>query len=188
MRDPGPHTIDMAPLGCLAVPLSTAVAATAKPTRIFGLDFTKGTLVLIMVLYHWISYFLPVDDFTFRYLRFLTPSFIFITGFLVARVYLPKHDRGDATVPRRVAWRGVKLILLAMSLNVPLQVLGVLRTRVSSQTATEFVVSFFTGRYPLAFSILVPIGYVLLSSAAVILVRKVYAPAFHILTAALLVL
>jgi uncharacterized membrane protein len=28
-----------------------------KPYRIPALDFTKGALVLIMVLYHWINHF-----------------------------------------------------------------------------------------------------------------------------------
>ena len=44
-----------------------------------ALDFTKGALVLIMVLYHWLNYFYGPRGDVYRYLRFLTPSFIFIT-------------------------------------------------------------------------------------------------------------
>src|SRR5690349_11729639 len=63
-----------------------------------ALDFTKGVLVLLMVLYHWINYFVTREGDLYRYLRFITPSFIFITGFLIAPagiqaaggVYIPK--------------------------------------------------------------------------------------------------
>lgn len=48
--------------------------------RIPALDFTKGALVLTMVLYHWLNYFVGVTGYYYRYLHFLTPSFIFITG------------------------------------------------------------------------------------------------------------
>ena len=57
-------------------------AGSTKSQRIPALDFTKGTLVLIMVLYHWVNYFIGNQWGYYRYLRFLTPSFIFITGFM----------------------------------------------------------------------------------------------------------
>ena len=40
---------------------------TGKNARLAALDFTKGMLVLIMVLYHWINYFFAGQD--NRYLR-----------------------------------------------------------------------------------------------------------------------
>ena len=63
-------------------------ASSGRRGRISALDFTKGALVLVMVLYHWLNYFVgPQGDF-YRYLSFLPPSFICITGFLISHVYL----------------------------------------------------------------------------------------------------
>src|ERR1700726_2047192 len=71
---------------------SPAVPNVKKQARISALDFTKGALVLIMVLYHWLNYFVASDGFFYRYLRFLTPSFIFIAGFLISNVYLSRYQ------------------------------------------------------------------------------------------------
>src|ERR1039458_3410046 len=69
---------------------SSAVLPVAS-TRIAALDWTKGALILFMVAYHAINYsaFRPL---AFRYLAFLPPSFILITGFLVGQVYAAKYD------------------------------------------------------------------------------------------------
>src|SRR6267154_2261480 len=85
------------------------MAETANKTnRNPALDFTKGALVLIMVLYHWINYFYgPHDN---RYLRFLTPSFICITGFLISNIYLSKYDISDPRLPKRLFQRGAKIL------------------------------------------------------------------------------
>src|SRR6266404_6713536 len=88
----------------------------AKPARIPALDFTKGALVLIMVLYHWINYFLGPHD--IRYLRFLTPSFIFISGFIVSNVYIFKYGISDAQLPKRLIQRGLKILGVFLLLNL----------------------------------------------------------------------
>ena len=56
-----------------------------------ALDFTKGVLVLLMILYHWINYFVGISGPVYTYLRFIPPSFIFIAGFLIANVYPTKY-------------------------------------------------------------------------------------------------
>src|SRR5579872_443944 len=83
--------------------------APVKDTnRVPALDFTKGALVLIMVLYHWLNYFVGPQGDIYKYLRFLTPSFIFITGFLISNVYLSKYGIADPRIPRRLVQRGLK--------------------------------------------------------------------------------
>src|SRR5580658_8456542 len=82
---------------------------TSKAPRIPALDFTKGALVLIMVLYHWLNYFVGPQGDIYKYLRFLTPSFIFITGFLISNVYLSKYGIADPRLPRRLVQRGLKI-------------------------------------------------------------------------------
>src|SRR5258708_615613 len=89
-----------------------------KPQRIAALDFTKGALVLIMVVYHWLNYFYRPQGDVYKYLRFLTPSFIFITGFLVSNVYLSKYGVTDPRLPRRLIQRGLKILGVFVVLNV----------------------------------------------------------------------
>src|SRR3984957_12974562 len=91
---------------------SQGTASPAKTQRITALDFTKGALVLIMVLYHWINYFIGPDWGYYRYLRFLTPSFIFVTGFMVSHIYLSKYKAADPRLPKRLITRGLKLLAI----------------------------------------------------------------------------
>ena len=87
-----------------------AVESTGRSRRIPALDFTKGALVLIMVLYHWLNYFVTADGSVYKYLRFLTPSFIFITGLLISHVYRTKYQAMSQRISRRLAVRGLKLL------------------------------------------------------------------------------
>src|SRR5271170_5221971 len=95
-----------------------ATTSVPKPQRISALDFTKGTLVLIMVLYHWINYFVGPQWEYYQYLRFLTPSFIFITGFMISNVYLSKYDAAGPRLSKRLFTRGLKLMAIFLALNV----------------------------------------------------------------------
>src|SRR5882724_4767314 len=94
------------------------IASSSKSQRISALDFTKGALVLIMVLYHWINYFIGNQWEYYRYLRFLTSSFIFVTGFMISNVYLSKYDATDARLPKRLFTRGLKLLAIFLVLNL----------------------------------------------------------------------
>src|SRR5258708_7126061 len=91
---------------------ATLQGAMAKGTRNDALDITKGILVVIMVLYHWINYFVTLNWDVYRYLRFITPSFILITGFVLSNVYLRKYLATDLRLHRRLLGRGLKLLLL----------------------------------------------------------------------------
>jgi len=155
--------------------VAAPLAAVKPPSRMLGLDVTKGALVLLMVVYHWTNYFVEVNDFTFRYVRFLTPSFIFITGFLIGQVYLPRTGVQASQVPARLALRGCKLLTIVLTLNLALR----------PASLADFGVAFFTGAGPVAFSILVPISYLLLGSAALFLLRRVCSPGFHLASASL---
>lgn len=162
----------------------------SNPNRNLGLDFTKGALVLIMVLYHWINYFLVGMD--NRYLRFLTPSFIFITGFLISNVYLSKYGASDPKLPRRLVQRGIKILAVFAALNLLRYALtssGNVRGQLTSSLPTVdtlfdmFVVGSGLGGGEaklLAFSILIPIGYLLLLAAFVLLFARFYAYSFHV--------
>src|SRR5215472_5576139 len=92
-----------------------ATVSVSKAQRIPSLDFTKGTLVLLMVLYHWLNYFTNLPWKYYDYLRFLTPSFIFITGFIISHVYLSKYAASDTRLSKRLFTRGLKLIAVFLA-------------------------------------------------------------------------
>jgi len=166
------------------------VATGGKLQRISALDFTKGALVLIMVLYHWIDYFIGSGLDLFRYLRFLTPSFICISGFLISAVYLAKYDTGDPRIPKRLAERGLKILGLFILLNVFITL--AFRTSYSGKivfgdfSVSDLTAVFVTGNNLVAgvgkaaaFYVLVPISYLLLLSAGLVIVYKFYRFAFE---------
>ena len=135
------------------------------------LDFVKGVLVLVMVLYHWLNYFVTLDWDVYRYLRFLTPSFILITGFLVSHVYLKRYARDSSRINRRLVQRGLKLLLLFIVLNLVVDLaMGGRRTdTVPTSWADRASAVFLAGDGTAVFNILVPIGYFLLLAPAVFL-------------------
>ena len=144
-------------------------APASQGTRIAALDFTKGSLVLLMVLYHWLNYFVDVPWDVYRYLRFLTPSFIFITGFIITSVYLARYAPDDPRVRRRLISRGLKLLVLFTALNG----LAALLARPSpAGAANPFGAALYsiyvTGNGRAAFDVLVPIAYLLIVSPFVL--------------------
>ena len=164
-----------------------------KASRIHAIDFTKGTLVLLMVLYHWINYFVGGDWPYYRYLRFLTPSFIVVSGFLISNVHLWKYKTADKRLSMRLLTRGVKLLILFLLLNLGRMALlpmlshtGIAHTQLSLRAMIDvFVSGDVTGNLAsadskaVAFYILVPIGYLLLLSAGLVLLRNFYRYVFQ---------
>ena len=176
--------------------MQTTASSPKTTQRISALDFTKGALVLIMVLYHWINYFIGPDWEYYRYLRFLTPSFIFITGFMVSHVYLAKYDPADRRLSQRLFTRGLKLLAIFLVLNVArVFIVPVLATGVIAGNLLDpknmFIV-FVSGNLPIAggkltsFTILVPISYALMFSGALMLPYRFYRYTFHVVCMLLL--
>ena len=142
-----------------------------------ALDITKGVLVLLMILYHWINYFIGVHGEIYKYLRFITPSFIFISGFLISNVYAEKYGVPDAQVNWRLIQRGVKLLILFTILNIAaLCVLsrGYLEVTENLKAFAANAPSIYlTGtRQETVFAVLVPISYVLILSPAVLFLNR----------------
>ena len=163
-------------------------AATAQ--RIPAFDFTKGALVLFMVLYHWLNYFVGAEGAYYNYLHFLTPSFIFITGFLISHVHFAKYGAGSARLSGRLVIRGLKLLGLFVLLNFLIAVFlpgssvrnAFYHVPLNSDLFTIFVDggSFVDGIGKAAvFGILVPISYLLICSAGLLLLGRTYRYAFH---------
>jgi peptidoglycan/LPS O-acetylase OafA/YrhL len=162
----------------------------AKPGRIPVLDFTKGVLVLVMVLYHWLNYFVGSGGSFYIYLRFLPPSFICISGFLISHVYLSKYRITDARLRRRLAIRGLKILGIFVLLNavagelIPDQRAKSIFSNFSLSNLTSiYVTGNFAGQRSAAFTILVPISYLLILAAGLLILSRFCKYIFHIATA-----
>jgi len=144
----------------------TQGALNPKAVRDHALDAVKGALVLLMVLYHWLNYFVGLGWPGYPFLRFLTPSFLFLTGFIVGRVYLVKYAGSPWQLARRSWQRGLKLLALFAALNLADTVVA-LRSIASIDIGRAWPLArleavLFHGAGGAAFSILVPIAYFLL--------------------------
>ena len=158
--------------------LAPAIHA-AQAERNQALDFTKGALVLVMVFYHWLNYFVGLQLEIYRYLRFLTPSFILITGFIVSSVYLRKRNN-DAALYRRLWVRGAKLLLLFTALNVAVSAATTQNYNGAPLGLTAFTSNLYgvyvRGDGRAAFDILVPIAYFLLFLPAILAMTRRWSP------------
>jgi peptidoglycan/LPS O-acetylase OafA/YrhL len=165
--------------------------ADSKAQRNPALDFTKGALVLFMVLYHWLEYFVSATGDFYRYIRFVTPSFIFITGFLISNIYLSKYEMSDPRLPKRLLQRGLKILAIFVLLNVVISLLfsqsyaG--RILFTSFSVSNLVAIYVTGNTLIegsgkaaAFYVLVPISYLLLLSAGLLILGRFFKNIFHL--------
>jgi peptidoglycan/LPS O-acetylase OafA/YrhL len=167
-------------------PESRLTSAKPKPadlSRDTAIDFTKGALVLFMVLYHWLNYFLAPQGRYYDYLRFLTPSFIFITGFMISQIQLRRYENSGRSLSKRLFVRGLKLLLIFLVLNAVVFT-AISRVQVAHSFLGKSLRSFswaafvvgtsgaHDGQKGVIFNILVPIAYLLIVSAAVTLTRR----------------
>jgi peptidoglycan/LPS O-acetylase OafA/YrhL len=147
---------------------SIDMPAVVAPTRDAALDFVKGALVLLMVFYHWVSYIAGQQFIDYRYIRFVTPSFVLITGFVVSHVYLKRYAYDSPVLAKRLIQRGLKLVCLFAVLNLLALApdIGDAPSAYWSNLIESVVVR---GQGRASFIILLSIGYLLLLSPLVLL-------------------
>lgn len=142
-----------------------------------ALDFTKGTLVLFMVLYHWMNYFVGIEGPIYPYLRFIPPSFIFISGFLLASVYPTKYGLSNSRLYIRLLVRGLKVLALFTFLNMAANMLVPKSYRGALPGVEAFVSNasaiYIWGNGRIIFSVLLPISYLLILSTLIFLGMQV---------------
>lgn len=152
-------------------------------SRDSALDFTKGALVLFMVLYHWMNYFVGIEGPVYPYLRFVPSSFIFISGFILANVYPTKYGLSNSKLYMRLLVRGLKIFTLFTLLNVVANVVFSRSYRGAMPGVEVFVsnasAAYIWGNGRMVFSILLPISYLLMVSTLIFLSMQMvtrYAP------------
>lgn len=132
-----------------------------------GIDYTKGILVVCMVIYHSLNYSTRYE-LGFQYLAFLPPSFIVITGFLLSSIYPMKESVTNWRLHRRLVSRGVKLLVLFTALNVLIQVTVARNVVLGATPGLSVWWSFWFETYisgegrTASFEVLLPIAYLLL--------------------------
>ena len=164
------------------------MASVGSTERIPALDFSKGALVLIMVLYHWLNYFVSSEGFFYKYLRFLPPSFIFITGFLISQVYFSKYRITDRRLPGRLLLRGVKILGIFVLLNVGISLLAPNpssgKSFLGNLSAESLIAIYLTGNFgagkAAAFWVLVPISWLLILAACLAIASRFYRYVFQV--------
>ena len=153
-----------------------------------ALDFTKGVLVLFMILYHWINYFVGTQGAIYIYLRFIPPSFVFIAGFLIANVYPAKYGVSGTRVYIRLITRGLKLLALFTLLNVTANMFFTRNYKGAMPGIDGFIrdaaAIYISGNAKASFGILVPISYLLVLSAGIFLAIQVHKYSVYMICAA----
>ena len=132
-----------------------------------ALDFTKGFLVIAMVVYHTMSYFLVDRTEYYFYVNYIAGSFLFISGLICGTIYLEKYLNDPQYVYKRLSRRSFKLIALFLSVNIIIH--SILKKNYNGQELGINIIFnnlysiFVTGDSALmAFEILLPIAYLLL--------------------------
>jgi len=147
--------------------------------RDINLDFTKGVLVITMVLHHSMTYFAYISIYSkyIKYLYFVTGAFVFISGFIISSIYLNKYNIHETNIYRRLVSRGSKLLIICMILNILSMIINSSKSALNYETCSGFIGQFFLfGDWStIAFSLLIPIAYTLFLSGLLI-----YALQYHL--------
>jgi hypothetical protein len=160
--------------------------------RIKALDFTKGILVLFMIFYHGMNYLGHVS-WPHHYLKFLPPSFIFITGFIITHISLCKYNNASEKLTARLLSRSGKILLLFTALNLCSLIIisnkfdgisGVINNYFVDWKAIYLIGS---GRRT-AFEILIPISYTLFLSVPILKLHNLSSSFIHILSISTVIL
>lgn len=122
-----------------------------------------------MVFYHTINYFATIGYDGTKYLRFVTGSFIFISGYIVAVFYQHKYLLNRIATSKRLVTRGFKILIIYTSLNLLINLLNIQTFKAIQYDIDSFLTNlddiYLKGNsLYAAFQILVPIAYLLILS------------------------
>jgi hypothetical protein len=153
-----------------------------------NLDAIRGACVLAMTVHHCINYF---PGYSLSYWRFVSGAFPFLAGFLVTSILVGRANvssDGDR-LGSCLLFRGLKLIVLCIALNIILTFIFPLDGKAESNSVLDFIgnVGFYGNYKSVAFSLLIPIGYTIALSGILLLFRMMHLRAVAILGCALFI-
>lgn len=142
--------------------------------RNLTLDFVKGVLVIVMVTYHAMNVFALVGPDAYGRIRFVSGSFIFISGYVIATFNAAKFQANWRHTSQRLIVRGLKLLIVFTALNVIINLVGVGNPNKMQLGVRQYLGNFgaIYGAGDLrltSFQILLPIAYVLIISPVFLL-------------------
>ena len=140
----------------------------AASRRDASLDILKGALVVVMVWYHAMNVFSTAGPTTYSYVRFVSGSFILVSGYILGRFQDAGFSESPSNVSRRLVVRGLKLVMLFTGLNLIIALTGFGNSTKElpnfDHLGAVLIDVFVVGVARVAsFQILLPIGYVLIS-------------------------
>lgn len=152
---------------------SAAAISAVRAGRVPSVDAVKGLLVLAMVIYHVLSIASNGGVETFRYIRFVSGSFIFLSGYVISRFVAERFARERSAVAWQLASRGLKVVVLFTVLNLAIAASGFGNASKQQLGVTGFFEQasaiYLTGDGRVSsFLILLPIGYLLIVSPLVL--------------------
>lgn len=142
------------------------------------LDFVKGVLVIFMVIYHALNIFTSAGWEAYSYIRFVSGSFLFISGYIISIYYAQKFDLNKLSTSMRLAVRGIKLLSIFTLLNLTIQISGIGNPN-KIQAGMHYFLNnghdiFGLGKPGLAsFQILLPIAYLMILSPLFLLLSNI---------------
>lgn len=141
-----------------------------------GLDFVKGWLVVGMVIYHTACLNERAGDTNYLSVQsifdFVTGSWIYISGVIIATYYAKSSIVNWWQVSQRLLTRGLKLLVLVLSMNAMLIALGWSKGNLSLSWNSLYTV-LIPGTGATSFEILIGISYMLLISPLLLIQKKV---------------
>lgn len=142
-----------------------------QSARDSGFDFVKGALVALMIVYHVMSIMSTAGPGDFRYIRFISGSFIFVSGYILARFVEPGFARDPASASRKLLVRGFKILLIFTVLNLLIHATGVgnvnkLQLGPGGYWAHAGAIYLLGDGRLSSFLILLPIAYLLMAAPA----------------------
>jgi Acyltransferase family len=148
-------------------PVTAASAVAPASSRDDAYDWVKGFLVAAMVVYHAMNVVTTASEAAYGYVRFVSGSFIFVTGLLLSRHVSAGFDRDPMGTTGKLVLRGLKLVLLFTALNIAIQASGFGNAAKADRGVAGFLAQadavYLRGDGTIAsFVILLPIGYLLI--------------------------
>lgn len=146
--------------------------------RELTLDFVKGILVTVMVLYHEMNVFTTADSAAYEPIRFVSGSFVLISGYIISKFYEDTFQADRFGTSRRLVVRGFKLLILFTVLNTLINLTGIGNPN-KIQLGVQNYLSNLSAIYGsgdskyASFQILLPISYLLIASPVFLLLGEI---------------
>jgi hypothetical protein len=150
---------------------------SAPAVRDLTLDLVKGVLVVGMVVYHAMNVFSTAGPDEYAYVRFISGSFILMSGYIVAKFYKTPFERDWRGTSRGLVVRGLKLLILFTFLNLLFDLTGIgnpEKIHLSISVYMDTLIDIYAFGKPglTSFQILLPIAYLLIAAPILLMLGR----------------